>query len=368
MKYPISFLRTSVAVAVLGLVSACSTVFDGDKVNYKTDGAQKVTPLDIPPDLTQLTRDTRYAVPSGSVSANSLGERTAPATAIATVAANKVNDVRLERDGQQRWLVVDRSAESVWPIVYAFWKENGFTYTIEQQQLGLLETEWAENRAKIPQDFIRRTIGKVLDGLYSSGERDKFRTRIERNSKGGVDIFVTHRGMSEEYKDQSKSGTIWQPRPSDPQLEAEFLSRLMVKLGVSQEQAKASTSGATQALPEKLTTKSQNGVTTLVLSESFDVAWRRVGLALDRTGFTVEDRDRSKGVYFVRYVDTTKEEKGFFAGLFSSAPAETGPLKYRVLISNAAGKSEIQVLNNQGNSENTVISQRILKLIGDELR
>ena len=174
--------------------------------------------------------------------------------------------------------------------------------------------------------------------------------------------------MSEEYKDQSKSGTIWQPRPSDPQLEAEFLSRLMVKLGVSQEQAKTSAANATQALPEKLVTKNVNGVSSLVLSESFDVAWRRVGLALDRTGFTVEDRDRSKGVYFVRYVDTTKEEKGFFAGLFSSTPAETGPLKYRVMVSNASGKSEIQVLNNQGNSENSVISQRILKLIGDELR
>lgn len=361
-------MRAALAVSSIGLLSACSTVFDGDKVNYKTDGAQKIAPLDIPPDLTQLARDTRYAVPSASVSANTLGERTAPANTVASVAPNKVNDVRLERDGQQRWLVVDRPAEAVWPVVYAFWKENGFTYTTEQQQLGLLETEWAENRAKIPQDFIRRTLGKVVDGLYSSGERDKFRTRIERNSKGGVEIFISHRGMSEEYKDQTKSSTVWQPRPSDPQLEGEFLSRLMIKLGLSQEQAKASVANASQALPEKLITKTQNGVTTLVLAESFDVAWRRVGLALDRTGFTVEDRDRSKGVYFVRYVDTTKEEKGFFAGLFSSTPADTGPLKYRVMVSNTAGKSEIQVLNNQGNAENSVISQRILKLIGDELR
>jgi outer membrane protein assembly factor BamC len=366
VKHLDSFLRTSATLAVLALVSACTTVFEGDKVNYKTDGAQKVAPLDIPPDLTQLTRDTRYAVPSASVSANSMGTRAAPM--VAAVAANQVNDVRLERDGQQRWLVVDRSAESVWPIVNAFWKENGFTYTIEQQQLGLLETDWAENRAKIPQDFIRRTLGKLLDGLYSTGERDKFRTRIERNSKGGVDIFITHRGMSEEYRDQSKTGTIWQPRPSDPQLEAEFLSRLMVKLGVSLEQANASTANASQPVQEKLLTKTTNGVTSLVLAESFDVAWRRVGLALDRTGFTVEDRDRSKGVYFVRYVDTTKEEKGFFAGLFSSAPADAGPLKYRVMVSNAAGKSEIQVLNNQGNADNSAISQRILKLIGDELR
>lgn len=366
MKQTRTFVRISLLMTLVGLVSACSSMMDGDKVNYKTDGAQKVVPLDIPPDLTQLTRDTRYAVPSASVSASSMNTR--PSPAVVAVAANQVNDVRLERDGQQRWLVVDRPAENVWPLVYAFWKENGFSYTIEQQQLGLLETEWAENRAKIPQDIIRRTIGKVLDGLYSSGERDKFRTRIERNSKGGVDIFVTHRGMSEEYKDQAKSGTIWQPRPNDPQLEAEFLSRLMVKLGVSQEQAKASVAGANPAAPEKLVTKTEGGITTLVLSESFDVAWRRVGLALDRTGFTVEDRDRAKGIYFVRYVDTTQEEKGFFASLFSGSTAPSGPLKYRVVIATASGKSDIRVLNNEGQNENSAITQRILKLIGDELR
>lgn len=366
MNYPHSFVRTAVIFACLGCLSACTSVFEGDKVNYKTDGAQKVAPLDIPPDLTQLTRDTRYAVPSGSVTASSLG--TPLASSVPAVAPNKVNDVRMERDGQQRWLVVDRPAEIVWPIVYAFWKENGFSYTIEQQQLGLLETEWAENRAKIPQDFIRRTLGKVLDGLYSSGERDKFRTRIERNSKGGVDVFVTHRGMSEEFKDQTKTGTIWQPRPNDPQLEAEFLSRLMVKLGVSQEQAKTATANAAPAAPEKLTTHTQNGVTTLVLSESFDVAWRRVGLALDRTGFTVEDRDRSKGTYFVRYVDASKSEKGFFANLFSSEPASTGPLKYRVVITHASGKSVIDVQNSDGKNDNGPITQRILKLLGDELR
>jgi outer membrane protein assembly factor BamC len=350
----------------LALVSACSTIIDGDKVNYKTEGSQKVAPLDIPPDLTQLSRDSRYAEPSGSVSASTMGTPVTPK--VANVAANQVNDVRIERDGKQRWLVVDRPAENVWPIVQAFWKENGFTYTLEQQQLGLLETEWAENRAKIPQDFLRRTIGRVVDGLYSTGERDKFRTRIERNAKGGVDIFITHRGMSEEYRDSMRTSSIWQPRPNDPELEAEFLSRLMIKLGVSQERAKAATADSQNATPEKLINTSLNGVPSLVLAESFDVAWRRVGLALDRTGFTVEDRDRSKGIYFVRYVDTTKEEKGFFANLFSSAPVQTGPQKYRVVISSAGNKSGIQIHNSEGVAENTPVTQRILKLVGDELR
>jgi len=357
--------RATLALTLLILLSGCGSIMDGDKVNYKTEGGTKVVPLDIPPDLTQLTRDTRYVVPSGAITASSMTVR--PAPTVTATAAKQVNDVRVERDGKQRWLVVNRSADAVWPIVHGFWKENGFEYVVEQQQLGLLETEWAENRAKIPQDFIRRTLGKVLDGLYSSGERDKFRTRIERNSTGGVDIFVTHRGMTEEYKDQTKSGTIWVPRPSDPELEAEFLSRLMVKLGVSAEQAKVGiTPQEVAANKNTLVTKSD--ATLLNIPDSFDVAWRRVGLALDRTGFTVEDRDRAQGVYFVRYVDTTKEEKGFFSKMFSSSTADTGPVKYRIAVRKTDSVTEVSVQNAAGKAENSPVAQRILKLLADDLR
>lgn len=338
-----------------------------DKVNYKTQGGTKVVPLDIPPDLSQLNRDTRYAVPGGSVTASSMSAPR-PTAANAATAAKQINDVRIERDGTQRWLVVNRPADVVWPIVRNFWIENGFQYTIDQQQIGLLETEWAENRAKIPQDFIRRTLGKVLEGLYSSGERDKYRTRMERNSTGGVDIFVTHRGMSEEYKDQSKTSTIWQPRPNDPELEAEFLSRLMIKLGASAEQAKVSTAAA-EVASRKVTLTSQGDASVLNVPDSFDVSWRRVGLALDRTGFTVEDRDRAQGIYFVRYVDTTpKEEKGFFSKMFSSSSPETGPVKYRIVVRNTGNSTEVSVQNAAGKAENSQISQRILKLLADDLR
>jgi outer membrane protein assembly factor BamC len=360
-----SFNRTAVVLACASLLAACGSITDADKVNYKSQGSAKVTPLDIPPDLTQLNRDTRYAVPGGTVTASSLASRPAEPTVAAT-AAKQVNDVRIERDGKQRWLVVNRPADVVWPIVYEFWKENGFEYVVDQQPLGLLETEWAENRAKIPQDLIRRTLGKVLDSLYSSSERDKFRTRIERNSTGGVDIFVTHRGMSEEYKDSSKVGTIWVPRPSDPELEAEFLSRMMIKLGVSADQAKAQTQTATAPI-ERATL--QPNAAVLVLNDSYDVAWRRVGVALDRTGFTVEDRNRAQGLYFVRYVDTAnKEEKGFFSRMFSSEKADNGPLKYSISVKINSNKSEVSVLNSEGKLENSPISQRILKILADDLK
>jgi outer membrane protein assembly factor BamC len=231
-----------------------------------------------------------------------------------------------------------------------------------------METDWAENRAKIPQDFIRNALGKVLDSLYSSGERDKFRTRLERNPNGGTDIFISHRGMVETYTDASKSNTVWQPRAADPELETEFLRRLMVKLGATQEQAKAALVTAPSTKSSRVATV--NGQTVLELDADFDRAWRRVGLSLDRTNFTIEDRDRSKGLYFVRYVEPSadKGEPGFLSKLFSPSKADAALLKLRIAIVSQGGASTVSVQNATGAADTSPNAQRILKVIAEDLQ
>jgi outer membrane protein assembly factor BamC len=345
---------------------------EGERVDYKTSGA-KGPSLDIPPDLTQLTRETRYVVPGTAVSANSY--QTGQPTQAVQTAAVTMGDVRIERAGSQRWLVVNRPADKLWGPVRDFWLESGFLLAQDQENLGIMETDYAENRAKLPQDFIRSALGKVFDGLYSTGERDKFRTRLERRTDGGTEIYVSHRGMVEVVTG-GKSGnaavtgdsTLWQPRPADPELEAEFLRRMMVKLGVTQEQSRALVAaGATKQTSRIATVNNQPVVQ---IDEGFERAWRRVGLALDRTGFTVEDRDRSQGTYFVRYVEpvVNKTEPGFFSKLFSGSPAATPPLKYRIAVKSQGESTTVSVLNAQGAPEASANAQRIVQVIADDLK
>ena len=359
-------------IAKLGLigltvaVSACS-VLDNDKIDYKS--AAKGTTLDVPPDLVQLSKDSRYVVTGGVATASGY-QSTQAQPATSSTAAATLGDVRVERSGGQRWLVVSRPADKLWDPVREFWQENGFNLATDQADLGIMETDWAENRAKIPQDIIHSTIGKVFDNLYSTGERDKFRTRMERNASGGTDIFVSHRGMQEVYTNQSKDSTIWQPRATDPELEIEFMRRLMVKLGVPQEQAKTQTTAATAAAaPAAAKLSTQGNVPVLQIEDGFDRAWRRVGLSLDRTGFTVEDRDRSQGVYFVRYVAPTadKKEPGFFSKLFGSNTA-IAPLKYRIVVKSEGNATVVSVLNAAGAPDSSADAQRILQVIADDLR
>jgi outer membrane protein assembly factor BamC len=356
-----------ISIATLGLcltLSGCS-VLEGEKIDYKSAG--KVPSLEVPPDLTQLAKDPRYAAPAGVVSAS--GFRAGQTSQVGSpTAVSSLGDVRIERAGSQRWLVVSRPADKLWDPVRDFWKENGFLLIQDQPGLGIMETDWAENRAKIPQDFIRNTLGKLVDALYSTGERDKFRTRLERNTEGGTEIYISHRGMVEVYSNSQKDSTAWQPRAVDPELEAEFLRRLMVKLGASQEQSKAVMAVPAPKLAAVMATA--NGIPVIQLSEPLDRAWRRVGLSLDRTGFTVEDRDRSKGIYFVRYVEPSadKSEPSLLGKLFGGAKAPAAPVKHRIVLTGDSAATTVSVQSASGANEASGTAQQILKLLADDLK
>ena len=362
----LSCTRLATLLAIAASLSACS-VLKEDKVDYKS--AVKAPSLEIPPDLTQLRRESRYALESTSVTASGFRQANARVTDAGT-AANTLGKVTMQRQGEQRWLVVSLPADQVWGSLREFWTANGFPLTTDSPELGIMETDWAENRAKLPQDFIRRTLGKVLDPFYSTGERDKYRTRVERNAKGEVEIFITHRGLIENYATAQKDRTIWQARPSDPELEIEFLRRLMVKLGSSPQEAQMASASAkptTVAVPVEVV----NGQPTLSINETMDRAWRRVGVAIDRSGFTVEDRDMAAGRYFVRYVapQTAKQESGFLSRIFSSKKEQNLMTKYVISLVNApSGQVWVRVLNTNGQAEQSSDADKILRLIAAELR
>jgi outer membrane protein assembly factor BamC len=370
----VNVTKTTTRLGLIGLaiaLSACS-VIEESKIDYKS--AKKASTLDIPPDLTQLTKDTRYtSAPDRAVSAVALQAGQAQVPAIERAAPLQVGDVQIMRDGDKRWLVVNRPADQLWEPTREFWVDHGFNLSQEKADLGIIETDWAENRAKLPQDIIRSTLGKVFDSLYSTSERDRFRTRLERRTDGKTEIYVTHRGMEEVYSNSNKDSTVWQPRASDPELETEFLRRLMIKLGTSEAQSKAlvaADKATTVALAPSAKVATVNGQPAVQLEEPFDRAWRRVGVALDRTGFTVEDRDRSKGVYYVRYVAPNADmetKKGWFSGWFSSKP-ENKPGQYQIAVRTAGNQTQVTVQDGKGQAAEAQAAQRIVRVIADDLK
>ncbi|HMN75474.1 MAG TPA: outer membrane protein assembly factor BamC [Burkholderiaceae bacterium] len=386
MTFPhsVRLLCLSIALVLAGCGSYDQLV-NGDSVDYRTQG-NKTAPLDVPPDLTQLSRDPRYAPQGAAVSANAL-QNSAPAPALGggaktkEVAVNDIEGTRIERLGTDRWLYTPLPPDQLWPQLRTFWQERGLALTVDLPEAGVMETDWAENRAKIPQDIIRGTIGKVFDSAYSTGERDKFRTRVERNPTGGSDVFITMRRMVEVYNTQDKTNTVWQPAPDDPQMEAEMLGRLLLKLTAKPLPQAASASAPTNAAalvtnvpppPPRAHMVEGAATPTLQVDDGFDRAWRRVGIALDRTGFTVEDRDRAQGIYFVRYVDPKtagQAEPNFFTKLFTSGsnPA-IKPVRYRVTVKSDGKVSLVTVLGAEGMAADGEAVQSILAMLLNELK
>ncbi len=349
-------------------LAACGSVMDTDKVNYKNQTeAPPATSLEVPPDLSKINRNKRFDVPGGTISANELGGLKNPDSGPLT-SPLALADIQVKRSGNQMWLEIARPPEDLWIAVRDFWKESGFTVLRDEQAIGVMETEWAENRAKLPQDFVRRNLGKVLDGLYSTGERDKFRIRLDRTESNHTELYVVHRGMVEVYSDKLSRSTVWQPRANDPELEKEFLRRLMLRLAPSTTDSAKAFEGGVAKSSSQLT--SIDGKPAVSFNQGFDVAWRRVGVLLDRNGFTVEDRDRKQGIYFVRYVDMPDEtEEGFFSKLFSSSKNSLGPQQYRLkIISPNNASSTITILNASGQPDASATAQKIAQLLVKELQ
>ena len=366
----------AVAVAVVAGCSVTEESLKG-KIDYKSTGT--VPSLEVPPDLTSVARDNRYVVPeTGKASATFSGyqaerREARPGT---TQVLPEFERMRIERAGTQRWLVVQEPPDKIWPLVKDFWQENGFLIRLEVPEAGVMETDWAENRANIPQGGIRSLLGSLLDQFYATSERDKYRTRLDRADEGkATEVYISHRGMVEVYttaRDPQSSApgdTRWQPREADPELEAEFLRRLMMRLGAQEEKARTLTANAVPAQQRAEIRKGLNGEELLEVFEPFDRVWRRVGLALDRVGFTVEDRDRQKGIYFVRYADPEldKDNRSLFAKWFTSDP-KVKPQQYRVQITQGGTTSQVNVLNKDGGADTSRTAQRILALLHDQLK
>ncbi len=365
-------LGCALSVTLLG--SGCtslSNALSGDKIDYRSSGSQTVR-LDVPPDLSQLSGQSRFNQVSPSiVTASSMGQQAQNAANVSNqVAPKAVGDIRMERQGQTRWLVVNLPPEQVYEKVRAFWSSVGFELVVDQPAAGVMETNWNENRAKLNEGGVRGLLGSVLERLYDTGERDQFRTRLERTAQG-TEIYVTHRGLEEVYEGDRKDRTTWRGRPSDPNLEAEMLARMMVALGASKEQADQVREEAAKQAPAttgNLATLNADA-TSVTLRGDQDLAWRRVGLALDRSGFTVEGRDRASGTYDVRLSvnDPSAPKPGFFSRLFSRGNQEETLARYRVKVQPQGRETLISVLNEANQPVSNDTARLIAKRLVEEL-
>jgi outer membrane protein assembly factor BamC len=367
-----SLLVVASVTLALGACASKEKSAADKKIDYGTAVTGKG--LEVPPDLTAITPNERMIIPGGAPARG--GTAGAPGgTSVVSSAAvlPVVQNARIERDGNQRWLVVKGTPEALWPRVRDFFLQNGMILVVENAQTGVMETDWVENYANVGAGY-QRMMAKYLGSILSSGTRDKWRARMERGQEpGATEIYLSFRGMKQVPKTGTTGetqGFIWQPRPPEPEIEAEMLRLLLVHLGVEPGKAGQIVAGAGAGPADRATlTRNAEGLPVLNINEPFDRAWQRLGVSLDRIGFTVEDRDRSAGTYYVRYVgeNVGAKKPGFFARMFG-ATDENRPQQYQIKLAAAGAASQATVLDAKGVPEKSKTGEQILTLLHEQLR
>jgi len=368
-------LQIGIAAAMLLSLPGCSSIQSDQLVDYRAKAKQQPT-LEMPPDLTALVTDDQYRVPlteslnSGVAVYSDYSKSSVPQDASVSSVLPEVPGVHLERDGVRRWLVVSENPDKVWSVAKKFWQEIGLTIASEDQAAGVLETEWAENRAKIPQSSLRNLLGKVLENVYSSGERDKYLTRLERHPDGkSTEVYITHRGLKKVFS-KDKTLSKWQDRANEPELEAILLQRLMVRFGASKAQAEnamkevgetpvnTSTNNALETAGTSSLRQMPDGNTVIVVNDAFDRAWRRAGLAIESAGLMLEDKDREQGIYFLRPI---KLQNSWLERLKFWNWREQADKQYLVKVKDTGKASEISVSDQHG------ISSKVTNQLTEEI-
>ena len=379
------------SLLALGL-AACSGTAD-DLLNpilpereaaYKS--SKTAPPLEVPPDLSSATLNDTMVVPSlaqGSATYSAYVNGTQVAMASVNGVLPRLNGVRIERAGSERWLIVDVPPGVVWPKVRDFWLSQGFLIQLEDPSIGIMETDWAEKRTIFDGGASSNFFSTLSSALYGATTRDMYRTRLERGTiPETTEVYVSHRGA--EYVSTGKisraldaTGSeevyVWQPRPSDPELEAEMLSRLIITFGIKKDAATTLVAAAAERPPRAHIVRDGEGASVLDLQDNFSRAWRRTGLALDRVGFTVEDRDRSRGLYYVRYIDTDKVDSGKDDSFFGTLKfwGDDEPLDQNEYLVSLVGKqstTQIVILDTDGKREHGETADRILGLLHEQLK
>ncbi|MBM5570758.1 MULTISPECIES: outer membrane protein assembly factor BamC [Deefgea] len=366
----LAFYLSSLFVAASLVGCSSDQMLLQSKVDYR-GGSDNVSrnPLEVPPDLSAVTTNSNYSIPKSAVLANEAQQQKSTGTVLP-----EYQNARLVQADGARWLVVKGDPAKTWPEIREFWLSHGFILTQDNETTGVMETDWLENRAALPTDFVTNLIRKVADSVISTGELDKFRTRIERGTEPGTfEIYVTHRGMREVFADGSQESTggssqgvqktIWTPRPSDPELEVEMLKLMLQQFGMSKEQASATVKAPVSQVSRANLSASGN---TLEVKDTFDRAWRRVGLAFDRIGYTVEDRNRTEGTFTVQRAAANigkEQSTEYFSSLAfwrsKETNAQTSMQQYQVKLKPELDRTVISVQAVNGGDQAT--SKKILQ-------
>ena len=232
------------------------------------------------------------------------------------------------------WIYIETLPSTSWPISKNYWDTSIYQVIEADPNSGVIDIDFN-------QEF--KLMMKVEHGI----------------KEASTEIFL--------YQIDKSDGTI----QSNP----EFIQTEMAKIVEYFAESINNFSGtslAAQNLNEmkKANIFSENGNTVISLDLNFDRAWSSVSKALTEANIVTNDRDRTRGIFFVSYAQ--EEERGLF-GLFGSRNSNnisadeivfTGEAEFEITITEENNKTYVRAVAKNGNIED---SEQLLSKINESL-
>ena len=364
-------LRSSKLVSllmILVLVSGCSW-FGGKKSS--SQGPRDSQSLEVPPELAQPETSDAMAIPVVTPEqAKSGSSRASQQPMINTALLPDTTGAKIKQEGGIRWAEVDSSPELIWQELHGFFHSLGFEISNEDPKLGILDTGWLSSRAYREVGFWRSLFGE----LAVVGLKDRYRVRLERTDNPNVTrMYLSHQGLIEDVYEEVQRDNIsrfWRWRPNDPELEAETLKRFLVFRGMDEEQAEQVTKPKPPAERARIVDVSNGQI--VVVNDNCAHVWRHVGVAIDRLGLIVTDRNRSEGLYYLEvsdaFIEKHKEDSSLMKKWFGDDDEKKPTTTFVMKVAQQEAETWVSLHDKKGQLDNSDLAKKLNELLYQQLR
>jgi outer membrane protein assembly factor BamC len=341
---------------LLILAAGCShipkldDVLPDKRTEYKKSEA--LPDLEVPPDLTSASENTSMSVPGEGQA--TLSEYKKEQTQRREQTQNRGQPTPQPEPGmapvvaaavpaENQWVAVRGSTMDIWPELRRFLADKGYSFDLDDAELGILGTNWS-------------------GPLSSDGSSYRNRYKVFTEAGAEPDIVVLYVTCER----QEQIGNDWLDRDEDIMAGRLMVGELNLHFNNSAMQVTpALTPAATARRDVARLEDSGDGKLILVIPEEFTYAWKQAGSALQQSGLLINRMDRDRGIYTVAYVETgAKKKKGWISKLafWKGADDNKGKI-YQISLTGMGKMTELIILDASGNWRNDQDANNLLRMI-----
>ena len=320
-------------------MSGCSSLlgeyglFTNNTEHYRK--SPEFSEIIIPPSVGAAKNlDPIYPIPSIRGNLQPISEFNVPRPAPLTALPSQGDTVRIQRLGNENWALVAVAPGQLWPQVRAFLTSSNIGVVSSNAYAGLIDTGYVT----------------LTDRNLPARFRFRVDTGVQRNTSELHVLQQDHTAVDEPWPEVS----------DNPELEQAMLRNVAQFIVNSVEAASVSMIvDQSMGSVDRINIENIENSTRIRLGLPFNRAWASLNKALPESGFVIDDKNRSEGIFYVTFVDQQAEEdSGWFKWLKRGEKEKQPFLGKQYLVKVVSTQSDLVYITLAGRDDSAMIDSR----------